>query len=189
MDGLSRSSSARRRGSGPARAGLVALVAGVCLVAVPGSASGAVKIDPIVDCYVQNSDGSFTVVIGYANPGGARTIPLGTSNRVHPSRLQGVQPTSFLPGTQHGVFSTTVTGAEVAAGARWELDGRVLDYRDVSRTAPGCPASTELPEDGNGTGPAIALAFAGVVGAVAVRRVRRRADAEAAAARAGGDDA
>jgi hypothetical protein len=60
-------------------------------------------------------------------------------------------------------------------GPMWHLDGTNLAARLDPATA--CPPSTELPEEGNGTGPAIALVVAGLVGAVGVQRARRRAPA------------
>jgi hypothetical protein len=177
---MSRASSTPRGRVGLARAALVAVIGLVALLAVPGAASATnPRVDPFLDCYVVNKNGTYTALIGYTNTGSARTIPLGTNNRFSPSRLQGAQPTSFSSGTRHGAFSVTVTPAEVSAGARWEVDGNVLDYMDAARTSSTCPPSTELPEDGNGTGPAIVLVGAGVIGVVAVHRARRRASAAA----------
>jgi hypothetical protein len=193
MARTSRSASARRGRGHLVRAALVTVVAVVGLLVVPGTASAAVgdrSITPLLDCIRQNSDGTYTAVIGYTNSARAtEKIPLGTANRISPTRLQGVQPTSFKQGTQHGAFSVTVTGAEVAANARWEVDGNVLDYQDAWGVSSTCPPSTELPETGNGTGPAIALAFAGVIGAIAVRRVHRRSPAAAGAHAEDRDDA
>jgi hypothetical protein len=63
-------------------------------------------------------------------------------------------------------------------GPYWWLDGEFV-YWGWAWTHDGsaatCPSSTELPEEGNGTGPAIALVAAGLVGGVVVQRARRRA--------------
>jgi hypothetical protein len=59
------------------------------------------------------------------------------------------------------------------AGLVWHLDQDDLIAHHGSASA--CPPSTELPEAGNGTGPAIALGAAGLVGVVVVQRARRRA--------------
>lgn len=178
MDGPPRSSTARRLGARASRAALVAVIALIGFVAMPGTASAAERIEPILDCHRQNTDGSFTVVAGYVNPGAAaQTIPLGRSNRITPTRLDGVQPTTFQPGTHHGAFTVTVTKAEVDARARWELGSVVLNYKDAAAASRVCPASTELPADGNGIGPAIALAAAGVVAGVLVHRAKRRVSA------------
>jgi hypothetical protein len=195
MDGLSRSSSARRRAGGLARAALVALIATVGLVAVPGTASAAGgdgSITPLLDCLRQNGDGTVTAILGYTNSArNAETIPVGTWNKISPTNYNGPQPTTFASGTKHGAYTVTMTRSEYSGGPSWFLDGKFAFFGSSwASGVPTCPSSTELPEDGNGTGPAIALAFAGVVGAVAVRRVRRRADVEAAdSAGAGRDDA
>jgi hypothetical protein len=108
-----------------------------------------------------------------------------------PTRFDGQQPTTFASGTKHGAYTVTMTPAEYMGGSNWYLDGKFAFFGWAWSTGvPTCPASTELPEDGNGTGPAIALVLAGVVGAVAVHRVRRRALAAAPApAAARRDDA
>jgi hypothetical protein len=193
MDGSSRSSSVRR--GRLARALLVAVVTLVALVAAPGTASAAAgdgTITPILDCLRQNPDGTYTAVLGYTNP--ARTtekIPVGTWNTVSPAKYNGPQPTSFASGTKHGAYSVTMTRSEYMGGPSWFLDGKFVFFGwSWSNGVATCPPSTELPEEGNGTGPAIAVAVAGVIGAVAVHRVRRRALAGAGApARDGGDDA
>ena len=178
MDGGNRSSTARRVGAGVSRAALVAVIALVGLLALPGTASAAWKVEPVLDCHVSNADGSRTLVVGYTSyTWGVWGVPHGKKNVLYPSRLQGVQPTAFESGTTHGAFTVLVTAAELRQGARWELEGYVLDFAAaVDATAP-CPPSSELPEEGNGTGPAIGLAAAGVVGAVLVQRANRRARA------------
>ncbi|TFV62170.1 hypothetical protein E4P41_07935 [Geodermatophilus sp. DF01-2] len=184
MDGRKRSSRARRAGARVTRAALVAVIAAVGLLAAPGTASANWKVQPILDCHVENQDGSRTLVVGYTSytRDGWR-IQHGKKNGLFPSRLQGVQPTVFESGTVHGAFTVRVTAAELGAGARWELDGYVLDFAAASGTSPACPSSTELPEEGNGTGPAIGLVAAGMVGAVLVHRANRRARALAGAGR------
>jgi hypothetical protein len=75
------------------------------------------------------------------------------------------------------VFTAVVSLSDLYSGARWVLDGYTLDYRAAASSSQVCPSSTELPEEGNGTGPAIGLAAAGVIGAVLVHRATRRARA------------
>jgi hypothetical protein len=166
-----RSSPARRLGVRAVRVSLAVGVAAVGLVAAPGTAAAQGTVTPVLDCYVDNRDGSWTAVFGYRNTtAGPVTIPVGPDNKVTPTTYGTPQPTTFQPGLHHGVFSVTVTRG---AGPMWHLDQDNLAAR--RRSAPVCPSSTELPSEGNGTGPAIALAVAGAVGAVAVHRSRRRA--------------
>jgi hypothetical protein len=153
------------------RAALVALIAVVGLLALPGTASAKGTVVPLLDCVVVNRDGSWTAVFGYRNTSSSPvSIPRGAQNKVTPVRYGTPQPTTFEPGTHHGAFTVPVSRG---AGPMWHLDGTNLAARLGSATA--CPPSTELPEEGNGTGPAIALVAAGVVGAVVVQRARRRA--------------
>ena len=155
------------------RAALVAVVAVVALVAAPGAASTRDTVVPLLDCVVTNEDGSWTAVFGYRNTTSSPvSIPTGPRNKVTPATVGSPQPTVFQPGTHRGAFTVTVPRG---ASPMWHLDGTNLAARLGSSTA--CPPSTELPEEGNGTGPAIALVVAGLVGAVAVQRARRRAPA------------
>jgi len=157
-------------------AALVAVCLAVLLSAVPGVASAAPgDIVPFVDCYKDNGDGTYALVLGYENTG-FKTIKLNsTKNRMYPAKFQGSQPTEFLEGEHHGVFSIQATRAELNTGIRWELDGTVLDSRTSS--APACAPSTPLPAIGNGTGLAIVLVAGGAFGVLFVRRLIRRASA------------
>jgi hypothetical protein len=153
-------------------------VAAVALVATPGTASATGGARGIVSCYTDNHDGSYTVVVGYTSSySSAVTRPLGRTNQTFPTRLQGSQPTVLQPGTHHAAFTVRLTNADLYQNARWELDGTVLQYSSLATYATVCPSSTQMPADGNGSGPVIALAAAGLVGAVAVVRSRRRAAA------------
>jgi hypothetical protein len=148
----------------------------VLLSAVPGVASAAAgPVTPILDCYRVNSDGSYTIVLGYTNAGTTtRNISYGTSNVLYPSRFQGSQPTRFVPGTQRGVFTLRVTPSDLYSGARWDLDGRSLNYATIT-SATECSPSTPLPALGNGTGIAVALLAGAAFGVFFVRRLIRRA--------------
>lgn len=176
MDGLPRSSTARRLHARASRVAIAAVVAVVAIVATPGAASAKGAVTPILDCHVANSDGSRTFVFGYDNPTGSTvTIPAGPHNSITPKRYGPPPTTIFRPGVHHGVFSVTVTGDE---GPVWHLQQNNVG------SASACPSSTELPGEGNGTGPAIGLAAAGLVGGVLVHRANRRARALAGAGRA-----
>jgi hypothetical protein len=149
----------------------------VLLSAVPGIAAAAPPkaVVPFVDCYQPNTDGTYTVVLGYTNPNDkTMTIPHGSKNMLTPSSLQGAQPKKFLPGTQRGAFSVKVRPADLSAGAGWRLDGFTLGY-PAAASAKQCSPSTPLPALGNGAGIAIVLVAGGLVGALVVRRVLRRA--------------
>jgi hypothetical protein len=155
------------------RAALVAVVAVVALVAAPGAASARGTVVPLLDCVVTNEDGSWTAVFGYRNTASSPvSIPTGPRNKVTPATVGSPQPTTFQPGTHRGAFTVPVARG---AGPMWHLDGTNLAARLGTATA--CPSSTQMPAEGNGTGTAIALVAAGLVGTVAVQRVRRRVPA------------
>lgn len=175
MHGLPRSSTARRLRARTGRAALVAVIALVGLVASPGlaSATGTHTVKPVLDCYKENADHSWIVVVGYVNSSRKTVdIPRGPANQAYPSKFASLPPTSFKPGTVRGAFTAVVSLSDLYAGARWVLDGYTLDYRAAATSSQVCPSSTELPAQGNGSGPAIGLAVAAVVGAVLVRRSR-----------------
>ncbi|MBN1095029.1 hypothetical protein JKP76_02590 [Blastococcus sp. TML/C7B] len=131
---------------------------------------------PIVDCYRDNGDGSYWVVVGYNNTTGSqKTYPYGTANQVYPTRLQGQQPTTFAKGTVHGAWQVKLTFSEIFyQNARWTLNGTTIQYSQYVQYATVCPPSTVLPADGNGLGTTMALGGAGVVGAFMLYRSRRR---------------
>ena len=168
MDG--RSSTVRRARASFSRAALVVVIAVMGLLALPGTASAAGEVVPVLNCTKPAAGGGFTAVVGYDNPSGQTvTVPYGKQNRIVSGRYDGAQPTVFRAGRHDGAFTVTIT----TSSATWTL-GRTLLLLKPSE-APACPASTELPEEGNGTGPAIALLAAGLVGGVMVQRARRRA--------------
>ena len=168
----SRSTAPRRRRLA-VRGAFAALAAALALVATPGTASAAGTVTPLLDCYVQNSDGSFTALLGYSNTTGrTQTIARGTNNVLTPSRYDGVQPTSFKSGTFHGVFTVKLAAADVPY-ANWTLNGANLSTAVSTTTS--CPPGTTLPATGNGTGIAIALVAAAAAGVLVVRRAVRRA--------------
>jgi hypothetical protein len=108
-------------------------------------------------------------VLGYRNDGTATEHFRGSAdNALAPARYDGAQPTKFDSGTHHGAFTVPVASGSLS----WTLEGTTVV---VSASSPACPPGSDLPADGNGTGPAIALVGAGVVGVLAVWRARRRA--------------
>ncbi|WP_448614362.1 hypothetical protein [Modestobacter sp. URMC 112] len=184
MDGPSSFSTVRRSRRRLCRAALVPVVTVLGLVAAPGTASAAGAVTPVLNCTSPAAGGGFTAVVGYDNGTGQDvTVPHGKQNRIVPGKYDGAQPTVFAAGRHDGAFTVTVQGGS----ANWKIGDERLHLKRSE--APACPAATELPEEGNGTGPAIALVLAGVFGVVTVDRVRRRALAAAAGTGEGRDDA
>jgi hypothetical protein len=60
--------------------------------------------------WYQNSDGSYTLLVGYFNRNSKQTIdiPVGPNNRIEPGGPDIGQPTHFLPRRQWGVFTIVV---------------------------------------------------------------------------------
>ena len=157
----------------------VSLAPGVAAAAPPSSGSSGV-VFPFIDCYVKNSDGGYTFVLGYTSTY-ASTVDFshGNDDHVWPAAHQSQVPTSFDPGTHHGAWSFTIKGSDLP-DARWEIDGTTLSFEPVLRFIPTCSAPTEMPAWGNGTGGAIALGVAGLIGVLLLRRATKREAAAAA---------
>src|SRR5215213_8761756 len=90
-----------------ARFSLAAVLMTLLVSALPGSASAAppwkARVVPLVDCYAQNSDGSYTFILAYdSSYTTAQTIPRGSNNYATPSAYTSQLPTVFQPGEQHG---------------------------------------------------------------------------------------
>jgi hypothetical protein len=162
----------RRRLVWPA---LMAAFAAVLVSATPGIASASTgTVTPLLDCYAQNSDGSYTVILGYTNTNpGTTNIPIGTNNYTYPTSYQSQMPTRFTSGTHHAVVTVRVSQADVYNNARWYLDGHTLNYLQAAY-ASGICTPQQLPALGNGTGLVVALLIGGVAGVVIIRRLVRR---------------
>jgi hypothetical protein len=151
----------------------------VPLVGAPGLASATTShsygsVAPLLDCVARNDHGTITAVLGYSNTTGrTQTIPIGVSNSISPSKYNGQQPTTFRTGTQHGVFSVRLTAAEAWSNPSWTVNGRSVNGWTGLWAKP-CPPDTTMPSSGNGTGAAIALGAAGVIGVLFIRRFLRR---------------
>jgi hypothetical protein len=152
-----------------------ALVA-LSLFAAPGPASATGTVSPLLDCVKQNSNGSVTAVLGYSNTTGrTQTFAYGYTNLITPSKYDRIQPTSYKSGTYHGVFAVTIATADFWSDPTWRLNGDTINYLDI--TSAPCPPGTQMPSAGNGTGAAIGLGVAGVLGVFLIRRYVRRAQA------------
>jgi hypothetical protein len=152
---------------------ILVLLTALPLAAAPAAGAASPSVVPLGDCAVKNSDGTWTLALGYTSTyATTQTFSHGNDNHVWPSAHQGDVPTSFSPGTQHAVWSITVTAADLAGSARWELDGTTLPLDAVVRA--GCSNTVDMPAAGNGLGGVIVLAAAGLGAAAAVglRRIR-----------------
>jgi hypothetical protein len=80
-----------------------------------------------------NEDGTYTIAFGYLNLNRdvAVQIPVGEDNRIDVAEFDGMQPTTFLPGRQRGVFSVTLPADRMDEDVWWNLrnhqaDGEVM---------------------------------------------------------------
>jgi uncharacterized membrane-anchored protein len=176
------------RGAAPARphrdgrrrslwAALVAVAAAVLVWASPGVASATVtgSVTPILDCYTQNSDGSWSVILGYTSTyPGKKNIAVGSSNYTNPYSYSTQMPTQFSSGTVHAAVRVKVSYYDMTYNTYWYLDGHTLNYMAAAAASGVCSPSTQLPANGNGTGIAVALVVAGVLGALLVHRLSSR---------------
>jgi hypothetical protein len=159
-----------------ARLAAIGVVTALGLVFTPGTASAATDVTPVVDCYRDNGDGTYWVVLGYTNTTASqKTYAYGPANQVYPTRLHEHQPKQFAAGTVHGAWAVQLTYAEIfQQNARWILNGTTLQYSYYVRYATVCPPTTVLPADGNGMGTVMVLGAAGLIGAAVLVRSRRR---------------
>ncbi|MPQ97729.1 hypothetical protein GB931_07305 [Modestobacter sp. I12A-02628] len=163
----------RRTRARLARLVAVPAVAAVAVLVTPGTASAYAPdpVQPQVTCIVPVADGYWTAVFGYTN----RTLtvqqePIGPDNDFDPDKYNGAQPTTFQPGVHQGAISIRVPANERLV--KWEI---YASSATASReTSPACPAPTQMPAEGNGTGAAIGVVAAGAVGGVVLLRTRRR---------------
>jgi hypothetical protein len=109
-----------------AAAATAAVTAGLVLAA-PASAMAAGTVTPSASCYWANSDGSFTVSVGYNNTGATVSYPVGPLNYVTPSPQDRGQPTTFLAGNHQNIWAPTIPATDFSGGANWVVNGVSVD--------------------------------------------------------------
>lgn len=75
---------------------------------------------PAVEGWIENEDGTFTLLVGYFNRNDEQTldIPVGPNNRIEPGGPDRGQPTHFLPGRHYGVFTLKFSKEDASANRR-----------------------------------------------------------------------
>jgi hypothetical protein len=85
-------------------------------------------VPPVFEGWYANPDGTHTFSFGYVNRNTRDTleISLGPDNFIEPAQFDGLQPTSFPPGRERGVFTVTVP-PDFQGDVVWTLrqEGRV----------------------------------------------------------------
>jgi hypothetical protein len=95
---------------------------------------------PFMEGWYDNGDGSVTITFGYynANQEDVVEIPLGEANYLEPARFDGMQPTVFHPGRQHGAFGVTLPEEMRDQDVWWYItnaDGEVYKVPGRARVA------------------------------------------------------
>ena len=87
----------------------------------PGSPSDRVVV-PFFEGWYPNEDGTYSFSYGYLNlQEGVVEIPLGENNFIEPAEFDGMQPTTFSPARNRGVFTITVPSALKDEDFWWTL--------------------------------------------------------------------
>ena len=120
---------------------------------------------PAVTCVSLGSGSSYTAYFGYSNSGSAVTYPLGTSNQVTPTSLDGSEPTNFISGNVTNAFSVLVPSGSVT----WTVAGQAAS---ASASSTVC-AGSSLFNDPLGLSLVLALSLGIGSGVVVIRRTAR----------------
>ncbi|WP_328478231.1 hypothetical protein OHA21_26640 [Actinoplanes sp. NBC_00393] len=119
---------------------------------------------PTCDCVVQDTkNNTYRAVFGYVNtsktPG---KIDAGSNNKLEFSgsgKTDGSVTTRFEPGTHKASFSTGWIAKDTKV--TWTVGGKTVT---ATWNKPTCGRDVSLPAGGNGSGPIVALLFAGLIG-------------------------
>lgn len=178
-------SSWRKRAALLTVAGVAVLAAAVTSVVVLNTGPAAATWQTLAgnatcDCVVKNDKDQYRAVFGYTNPGKQTgRISVGDNNRLQltglnapsSSKVDGVQTTTFDPGTHKAAFATGWVSKDVQV--TWAVGGKTVA---ANWSKPTCGRDVSLPATGNGSGPIIALlASLLIVGAAILVRKRRSA--------------
>jgi hypothetical protein len=72
--------------------------------------------------WYENEDGTYSISFGYLNANrDTLEIPLGADNFLEPAQYDGMQPTTFFPGHQRGVFTANLPAALKDTDVWWTL--------------------------------------------------------------------
>ncbi len=87
----------------------------------PGSPGGR-TLAPFMEGWYENEDGTYSISFGYLNLNqDTLEIPLGEGNFLDPAEFNGMQPTTFYPGHQRGVFTVTLPAVMKDQDVWWAL--------------------------------------------------------------------
>ncbi len=122
----------------------LALLPMVAPVAV--QAAGDDTLIPLLDCVVDNGDGTYTAHFGYSNSSSsAISLPVGPKNKFEPPPQNRGQPTVFQPGEHHDVFTVTFNGSKIKWMLKADGDRRHQVDADANSGCPVPPTTTPPP--------------------------------------------
>lgn len=99
------------------------------------AAAGGYPIVPVMEGWWVNEDGSRTISFGYVNRNREDVeVPIGERNSIEPAQLGGMQPTIFLRGRHHGVFTVTIPAGAGDSEMLWTIEANGEVTRVPGRT-------------------------------------------------------
>ncbi len=83
---------------------------------------GGRHLAPFLEGWYANEDGTFSLSLGYSNLNDETyEIPLGPNNFIEPAQFDGLQPTTFFPGKNRGVFAVDLPAGMRDTDVWWTI--------------------------------------------------------------------
>ncbi len=83
---------------------------------------GGRTLAPFMEGWYANEDGTYSISFGYLNLNeDTLEIPVGEGNFIEPAQFNGMQPTTFYPGHQRGVFAVTLPAVMKDQDVWWTI--------------------------------------------------------------------
>jgi len=77
---------------------------------------------PFMEGWYENEDGTYSISFGYLNLNqDTLEIPVGEDNFLEPAEFDGMQPTTFYPGRQRGIFAVNLPAVMKDQDVWWTL--------------------------------------------------------------------
>ena len=122
-------------------------------------------IVPLMEGWWDNGDGSYTISFGYLNRNEEMVeVPIGDDNSVQPTNFGGTQPTAFLPGRHHGVFTVTLPPGMKDMDVWWTIEANGEETKVPGRTRATAYQLDRLPRPHGTVAPRIWFDQGGLVG-------------------------
>lgn len=83
-------------------------------IIVSSQPAGLSSVYPVVQCVLNNGDGTYTGYFGYRNDGASVIIPVGRNNMFTQTAADQGQPTEFQPGLHYNAVSVVFSSHEIA---------------------------------------------------------------------------